>query len=70
MKETYCKNCRFWRKSLNEKTPSVGECRRYAPSPRSLLLPREGPEEGVQSDLDAHWPVTWDDEWCGEFEEC
>ena len=54
MSEARCDNCRFWLKS--EKIPGTGECRRHTPRGLEDYMPM------------AYWPVTKQDDWCGEFE--
>jgi hypothetical protein len=53
-----CKDCCFWEKyDLEEQpheTPDFGECRRYPPT--------------ATSDDQQLWPVTHEDDWCGEFD--
>ena len=64
MKET-CLNCRFWL-PLDESQPpdpiSEGECRRFPPS-----LPTG--EEDSRGLALVTYPMTFGDEWCGEWKE-
>ncbi len=61
---TSCAECRFWDRLAT--LGSMGDCRRHAP--RHLWIEihpgtqdEECPREGV-------WPLTCEDDWCGEFE--
>lgn len=63
-KVSSCKACAFWH-SLDMATTGVendgGECRRRAPSPAAQ------PEDDYTSPY-AAWPITFAEEWCGEWE--
>lgn len=48
-----CRNCRFWEPADEDE---VGECRRRSPRPGDEQRP-------------AWWPITADEDWCGEWEE-
>jgi len=54
-----CEDCRFW--DQDHKTSSLGVCRRYAP--RALI----GKSVKGDNALDAIWPRTVSDQWCGEW---
>jgi len=54
-----CEDCKFWMPDDIE-TSSSGRCHRYAPRP---IVTKD---EDSDSQL-AYFPITWDDEWCGEF---
>ena len=55
-----CETCKFWQQGDSE-IPSMGLCHRYAPRP-VVSHPVKGPES-----MDAIWPRTKDEEWCGEW---
>lgn len=55
---TLCTTCRYWR---NERPGPTGLCVRYAPSPVNRNY------TGAAMN-DAQWPITWSDNWCGEWE--
>lgn len=60
MKETNCEDCKFWQVENN--LTSTGSCHRYAPRP-AVSHPIAGPES-----MDAVWPRTKNEEWCGEWQ--
>ena len=53
-----CEDCKFW--DQDNKMSALGLCRRYAP--------RASIGEVVKGDkaMDAIWPVTNSEQWCGE----
>lgn len=55
-----CEGCKYWEKKESE-IPFMGLCHRYAPRPMTTH-PLEGPQS-----MDAIWPRTKNDEWCGEW---
>jgi hypothetical protein len=55
-----CEKCKFWKH--DDKIPSTGFCRRYAPRPISTH-PVDGPDF-----VDAVWPRTKDMDLCGEWQ--
>jgi hypothetical protein len=59
--EANCGGCRYWAKKAGEK--ARGECRRRAPAPANA---DDANEEGWPT-YGAAWPLTFDDDWCGEF---
>lgn len=63
-----CISCRFWESKTNKLGPvgSLGECRRYPPKVFAILLKDQDREDRWISDT--HWPDTFDDEWCGEYQ--
>lgn len=64
MDET-CAGCRFWNlENMDAKTSFLvfGECRRYPPT-----RPSVDPKDAVSPLLDWLWPLTEEDDWCGEF---
>lgn len=56
--DSYCGACLFWQ-STNEDL-STGLCRRMAP--RVFFVKED------QKSLETMWPVTYGDDWCGEYE--
>jgi len=48
-----CENCKYW--DSDKDIPFMGVCYRYA-------HPVEGPES-----MDATWPRTKNEDWCGEW---
>ena len=58
MIQTLCTTCRFWR---HEQPGPTGLCVRYAPAPVN--------RNHYGAPLhDAMWPITWSENWCGEWE--
>ena len=59
----WCKKCVFWSSEVVEgEVQLFGTCRRRAPHPRSAV------DTGNQRpDRWAEWPLTTEDDWCGEF---
>lgn len=57
-----CKTCRFWRKPMDRIS---GECRRNAPKPIGWVAGNDD-EENIPR-VEAVWPVTFDDDFCGEW---
>lgn len=45
--------------------PETGECRRYAPTGRTQPAADDGSR--IESNSIFHWPVVYDDDWCGEW---
>ena len=56
--ESDCRNCRHWRTDTVEER---GECRRYPPV-------RPDPEPGEVGPVLWEWPMTFRDDYCGEFQ--
>jgi hypothetical protein len=60
--ETY-RSCRFWReldRLVDMPSKSWGVCRRYPPSEKF---------EDDENDMEmGDWPLTWNDQWCGEWQ--
>ena len=59
--EPECANCRYWKREA--KDSDTGICRRYPPNIAH--------QEMYMEDSDGYadypvWPLTLDDEWCGE----
>lgn len=59
MNEPTCDLCLFWEHLRNTAVVGKGVCRRYAP--RAVVSELEA------ASMDAVWPETHDDEWCGDF---
>jgi hypothetical protein len=60
-KEQRCANCLYWSIRDPERTSEIeGKCRRRAPLPMMIAEPE-------QEQLDAYWPTTFHDDWCGEW---
>lgn len=57
-----CPGCRFW----DAFDARSGECRRHAPTAVQFAQTQDANERG--GDSGAVWPVTSDDDWCGEWE--
>lgn len=63
-----CKQCRFWLNWDSENT-NLGECHRFPP--RMATRQENGPEGMSASTIrpeDGGWPLTYPDDWCGEFQ--
>jgi hypothetical protein len=56
--ERRCANCEFWRQRKG--VPTNGFCQKNAPFPK-VHSPR--------TTLFVSWPMTMEDDWCGEFQE-
>jgi hypothetical protein len=54
-----CKTCKFWNEIPDYALS--GHCQRYAP--RAHVSRNSGIFETVM----AHWPVTAEEDWCGEW---
>jgi len=55
-----CAACRFWERGREEDAPAAwGNCHRHAP-PAVVAWDGKFP-------LDAWWPITTDDDFCGEW---
>jgi hypothetical protein len=65
-----CKSCPYWRHVEDEeedgKIWSYGECRRYPKSIPAPHDPKNGTYLGYTWQEWVSWPVTEDDDWCGE----
>jgi hypothetical protein len=59
--EAKCKSCKFWEEKTVE-PPAMGLCRRYAPRPLAVSALSSA------ENLDAVWPRTGPDAWCGEWD--
>jgi hypothetical protein len=63
-----CKQCRFWLNWDSENT-NLGECHRFPP--RMAMRDENGPEGMATITVrpeDGGWPLTYPDDWCGEFQ--
>jgi hypothetical protein len=63
-----CGSCRFWLNWDSEMT-NLGECHRFPP--RMLMVHRtdvEGESAATVRPEDGGWPLTYPDDWCGEFQ--
>lgn len=67
-----CRTCRFWRVAPElrpddeDGEPLEAECRRHAP--RAVATPYDRREcDFDDRDQDAHWPLTYVSDWCGEW---
>ena len=58
-----CKSCRYWDTSRFRESGKNGDCRRYAPQPKSRREIRE--KEGEYEVL---WAVTTCFDYCGDWE--
>lgn len=68
MYEENCGVCRFWRRKHGA-DEEFGKCRRNAPSVAIIDPQKPGNENlGISRDLEALWPGTFEEEWCGEFQ--
>jgi len=64
----HCKGCRFWLNWDTEDT-NLGECHRFPP--RMATVRESGPEGPTTATVrpeDGGWPLTYPDDWCGEFQ--
>ena len=66
-----CQSCRFW-KVLNPEFHDgepVGICRRCAPAPVQECQVTDGTDDDrAWFDGTVKWPITFENEWCGQFE--
>jgi hypothetical protein len=63
-----CKLCRFWLNWDTEDT-NLGECHRFPPRMAATLeSSSEGPSATTVRPEDGGWPLTYPDDWCGEFQ--
>jgi hypothetical protein len=63
-----CNGCRFWLNWDSEDT-NLGECHRFPP--RMATVNRSGTEGDSTATArpeDGGWPLTYPDDWCGEFQ--
>jgi hypothetical protein len=63
-----CAGCRFWLNWDTENT-NLGECHRYPPR----MVTVQGSDPDVPTTETARpenggWPLTYPDDWCGEFQ--
>lgn len=58
-----CGACQFWKKANDPMT--IGECRRNAPKPLGWVTGND--DEETRPLVVAAWPVTTQDDFCGEF---
>lgn len=56
-----CRECRYWEQE--DQLKDTGFCRRYAPRSQNI-----NPVD-VGSSIDALWPRTNGNDWCGEYSE-
>jgi hypothetical protein len=64
----HCKACRFWLNWDTEDT-NLGECHRFPP--QMVTVRGSGPEGQSTATVrpeDGGWPLTYPDDWCGEFQ--
>ena len=61
-KTTVCENCKFWNETGGTDEGLIGECRRNAPSPKTL---DGSPDTIIRF---AAWPAVGQAQWCGEYE--
>jgi hypothetical protein len=60
-----CAGCRFWLNWDSEDT-NLGECHRFPPR---MAVQTSGSETAVNvRPENGGWPLTYPDEWCGEFQ--
>ena len=58
----WCEFCLYWDKfHEGDGGEALGECRRYAPRPKITSEPEIEGKENVE------WPITRENEFCGEF---
>jgi hypothetical protein len=63
-----CKGCRFWLNWDTEDT-NMGECHRFPPRMATVQASgSEGPSKMTVRPEDGGWPLTYPDDWCGEFQ--
>lgn len=74
-----CSNCRFWANPNDDEDDDtrMGECRRYPPRICEAMMAADianaygEPAIGLERKtnwLNTTFPVTGDDEWCGEWQ--
>lgn len=63
-RKNLCVNCNFFVLLDSYEDVDFGECRRYAPRPKTLAGSPERNSESVY----AVWPAVVEWHWCGEFE--
>ena len=66
--EANCYDCVFWDARRGDEETEEGACRRYSPRPRFEIPDLESPENDGLGSRFVVWPVTYSDNWCGEFE--
>ena len=59
--EMVCGSCKFW----DRRSGVAGRCRRNAPKPMGWVEGNDD-EENIPR-VEAVWPVTFDDDFCGEW---
>jgi hypothetical protein len=76
MSEASCGGCRFWNRLRTSaweldhgyelQDDYTGTCRRFPPVGRRPDLDDKSSraEDAAKA---AHWPVTWERDWCGEY---
>jgi hypothetical protein len=60
-----CQGCRFWLNWDSEDT-NLGECHRFPPRMATVQAP--GGAAATVRPEDGGWPLTYPDDWCGEFQ--
>jgi hypothetical protein len=72
-----CATCRFWKAVEDQEGEDLrGECRRLpptfnAPAARRWFVSWSGEHAdamGREDYSEGFWPLTWDDDWCGEHQ--
>jgi hypothetical protein len=62
-KDHICEKCKYWLETGGTDSGLVGECHRNAPQPELI-------DTSSKANIRyAIWPVTADENWCGQFEE-
>ncbi|MFV1919153.1 hypothetical protein VPH46_06940 [Sphingomonas sp. MJ1 (PH-R8)] len=78
MVEGNCGGCRFWNRlrttsaweldhGYELQDDHTGMCRRFPPVGRRPDLECKS-SNSAEAARAAHWPVTWEHDWCGEFD--
>lgn len=63
-----CEECSCWKRCANAETVDIGECRRHAPRLTIGHSAAVDLGEALASPTDVRvWPLTFCDDWCGEF---
>ena len=67
MQKKQCNTCRFWKRNDKDIRGRGGECRRARPDPM-VLTEKKVPGGVNYVDHVGAWPLTFANDWCGEWE--
>jgi hypothetical protein len=62
-----CCTCRFWQSVSSGAAPVAGYCRRSPPVILDMIVEPEGDLQISDIAAATAYPVTNDDDWCGEY---